>query len=131
MPIAGETVKAGQELLQLDPVLSPVEQIQVDSLKRSIESDLAKAETTLKTAESEFQRISDLFKQNIRSKQEFEQAHRVRDHAREEIAAAKDKLTYFQTRTITLKVPEGGPGPGPARRAGAIRAGFGASVDHH
>lgn len=108
VPIAGETVKAGQELLQLDPVLSPVEQIQVAALKRSIESDLVKAETTLKTAESEFQRIRDLFKQNIRSKQEFEQAQKARDHALEEIAAGKDKLTYFQTRSITLKAPQAG-----------------------
>src|SRR4029079_6072675 len=95
-PIAGETVRANQALLQLDPVLSPVEALQVASLKRSTESDLIKAETTLKNAEIEFKRAQDV--QKVRSKQEFEQAQKALAHAKEEVAAAKDKLAFFKTQ---------------------------------
>ena len=56
VPVPGDPVAAEQELLELEPVLSPVEHIQVASLKRGIESDLVKANTTLTTAQSDFER---------------------------------------------------------------------------
>jgi len=108
VPIAGEQVKPGQELLQIKPVLSPVEQIQVAALKRGIESELVKAKTTLTTAESDFVRIRDLHKQNLRSKQELELAQKARDHAVEELASAKDKLKLFDLPAVSIKAPQAG-----------------------
>ena len=105
-PIAGETVTTGQELLELEPVLTPVERIQVAALKRSIEAELVKAQTTLKNADVEFKRAVEL--QKIRSKQEYEQAKKALDFAQEELAAAKDKLALFETQKITLKAPQAG-----------------------
>lgn len=104
--IAGDPVAPKDELLQLDPVLNPVEKIQVAALKRSTEAEFVKAQTTLKNAETEYQRAVEL--KAIRSKQEFEQAKKALDFAEEELKAAKDKLTYFQTQSITLKAPQAG-----------------------
>jgi RND family efflux transporter MFP subunit len=107
-PIAGDTVKVGQELLQIQPVLSPVEQIQVAALKRGIETELIKAQATLKTAESDYTRIRDLHAQNLRSKQELELAQKAHDHAIEELAGAKDKLKYFDLPPVSIKAPQQG-----------------------
>lgn len=108
VPVAGATVEPGQELMQIQPVLSPVEQIQVAALKRGIESELVKAQTTLKTAESDFMRIQDLHAQNLRSKQDLELAQKARDHALEELAGAKDKLKYFDLPPVSIKAPQRG-----------------------
>ena len=104
--IAGEKVTAKDELLQIEPVLNPVEKIQVAALKRSIETEFVKAQTTLKNADIEFKRAVEL--KDIKSKQELEQAKKALDFADEELKAAKDKLTYFQTQNITLKAPQDG-----------------------
>ncbi len=125
VPIAGEKVEAKHELLQMEPVLSPVEQIQVSSLKRGIESELTKAKTTLKTAEADFQRVGDLAKQSLRSQQEVELARKGYDHAVEELAAAQDKLKFFRFDKLTFTVPMRGTilqvhaGPGQYVTAGA------------
>jgi RND family efflux transporter MFP subunit len=125
VPIAGEKVEAKHELLQMEPVLSPVEQIQVSSLKRGIEGELNKAKTTLKTAEADFQRVGDLAKQNLRSQQEVELAKKGYDHAVEELAAAQDKLKFFRFDKLMFTVPMRGTilqvhaGPGQYVAAGA------------
>ncbi len=108
LPVAGDRVSATTELLQIRPVLSPVEQIQVNALKRSIEGELKKALTTLKTAESDYLRIKGLFEQNLRSKQEYELALKARDHAIEERDAATDKLKLFALPAIPICSPQKG-----------------------
>ena len=108
LPIAGSAVEPGDTLLCIEPVLSPVEQIQVAALKRGIEGELKKAQSSLKNAESEYLRLADLFKQNLRSKQEYEQAQKARDHAAEELAAANDKLQLFLPQRIAVQSPQGG-----------------------
>jgi membrane fusion protein, multidrug efflux system len=108
VPIAGDRIDQGREVLAIDPVYSPVEQIQVDALKRSVESEFIKAQTTLKTAESDYERILDLYKQNLRSKQDFELATKARDHAVEDLAAAKDKKKLFDKKTYQITAPQGG-----------------------
>ncbi len=107
-PIAGKPVEKKQELLELEPVHSPVEKIQIAALERSIKSDLVKAQTTLVNAEREFKRIAELFKQNLKSKQEYEQAEKAIDHAKEEIAGATEKLTFFKTPAIPMFAPQAG-----------------------
>jgi multidrug efflux pump subunit AcrA (membrane-fusion protein) len=106
--IAGEPVKANEELLRLEPVLSPVEQIQVAALKRSIESDLIKGQQTLENAQVEYDRTVALLKKDVRTKQDVELALKALDHAKEDVAAAKAKLTFFQTQSVTLKTPQAG-----------------------
>lgn len=108
VPIAGDRVEPEQELLVLEPVLSPVEQIQLASLKRGVESELAKAKTTLQTATAEHQRIRELHAQNLRSLQDLEQAQKVYEHAKEDLAAANDKLKLFTTTNIPLRAPRSG-----------------------
>lgn len=108
VPIAGDRIKPGQELLQIAPVLSPVEQIQVAALKRSIETELIKAQVTLSASESDLARIRELHSQNLRSKQDLELAQKARDHAVEELAGAKDKLKLFDLPPLPIKASQGG-----------------------
>lgn len=111
VPVPGDAIAAGQELLVLEPVLSPVEQIQVGALKRGIESDLVKADTTLTNAESDYQRIKSLFqdeKNRLRSEQDYEKAKQARDHAREEFKAAQEKLKLFRNDNLTVRSPQRG-----------------------
>lgn len=107
-PIAGESVKPKDKLLKIDPVLSPVEKIQVQALKTSIESDLVKAQTTLETADKELTRTNDLLKLKGSNKQEVEQAEKAVAHAKEDVASAMKKLTFFTTQSITLEAPRAG-----------------------
>src|SRR5205807_2407497 len=79
----------------LQPVLSSAEKIQVDALKRSIEGDKKKAESTLDTAKKDYDRILKLHAQMLKSDQELELALKAHKHAEEELHAAKDKLTLF------------------------------------
>jgi RND family efflux transporter MFP subunit len=107
-PTAGERVTAEQGLLVLEPVLTPVDQIQLAALKRGVESELAKAKSSLQTATAENQRIRDLHAQKLRSEQDVEQAQKALDHAKEDLAAAQDKLKLFVTSNIPLRAPRAG-----------------------
>jgi RND family efflux transporter MFP subunit len=60
----------------------------------------------LTNAEIEYKRAVEL--KEIKTKQEFEQAKKALDFAQEEFKAAKDKLTFFETQSITLKAPLSG-----------------------
>jgi membrane fusion protein, heavy metal efflux system len=108
VPIAGEQVKAGQDLLHLEPVLSRSEQLQVASMKRGIESDLAKAQATLAAASKDLKRTLDLVSEKAVNQQLLEQAQKAFDHATEDVKSAKEKLTYFQNPTIKLTAPIAG-----------------------
>jgi multidrug efflux pump subunit AcrA (membrane-fusion protein) len=94
-PIAGINVKTGQELFRLEPVLSPVEQIQLAALKRGVEGELTKAKASVAAAQSELERIEGLHSQGLRGQQDVEQARARLQHAREDLAAAEDKLKLF------------------------------------
>jgi RND family efflux transporter MFP subunit len=105
-PIAGDVVAVKDELLTLDPELSPVEKIQVAALKTSIESDLVKARTTLKNAEIDLARTEKLFKEAMaKNQQDVEQCQKAVDYAKEDVAAATKKLDFFQMQPIPLKAP--------------------------
>ena len=61
------------------------------------------------------------YKQKLRSEQEFEKAKQARDHAKEELKAAQDKLKFFRMDNITVRSPQRGKvlqlhvGSGPSR----------------
>lgn len=124
-PVPTQDVPADVELLTLRPVLTPLEQIQLASLKRTADSDLAKARSSLKVASSEYQRIQKLHGQGLRGQQDLDQAHKSLIHAQEDVQAAEDKLKLFQTPALALRTP--GPGkvatvhvsPGQYVQAGA------------
>ena len=110
VPIAGESVTKNADLLQLEPVLSPVEQIQVAGLERSTKSDLINAQTTLKNAQIELKRTEDLFKVKARTEEDLLQARKAVDLAREQEASATERLTFFQIQKqrIPLLAPQNG-----------------------
>ncbi len=94
-PVPGLPVRQGQELFLLEPVLSPVEQVQVAALRRGVESDWVKARDSLAAADKEQQRTEDLYRQKLRGEQDVEQARVRLGHAREDLAAAEDKRKLF------------------------------------
>lgn len=94
-PIAGLAVEDKQPLLMLEPVLSPLEQIQLAALKRGVENEEAKARESVTVADSELRRMQELFGQKLRGQQDVEQARARLQHARADLAAARDKLKLF------------------------------------
>jgi RND family efflux transporter MFP subunit len=105
MPVPGSPVSKEARLLEsgsreeslfhLEPMLAPLDRIQVANLKRSVESDLAKARETVTVAESELNRMRDLHEQKLRGSQDVEQAQARLNHARADLAAATDKQKLF------------------------------------
>jgi RND family efflux transporter MFP subunit len=91
----GQKVRQGDPLLLIDPVLSPIEQVQLAALKRGVENELAKARESLLAAEAELNRVLDLARQGLRGQQDVEQARVRHRHAKEDIAAAEDKRKLF------------------------------------
>lgn len=94
-PLPGKAAGKGKELVRLEPVLGPVEQIQLASLKRGIESELAKAQENVTLGESEVSRIEELHKQKLRGLQDVEQARVRLKIAQEDLKAAQDKKKLF------------------------------------
>jgi RND family efflux transporter MFP subunit len=105
MPVPGSQVSPGREqlghnseahgLFQLEPMVAPLDRIQLATLRRSIESDLAKARETVTVAESELKRVRELHEQRLRSLQDLEQAQARLSHAAADLAAATDKHKLF------------------------------------
>jgi cobalt-zinc-cadmium efflux system membrane fusion protein len=95
LPVPGAAVRQGQELLRIEPVLSPLEQIQIAGLRRGVESDLKKARESIALAESDLKRVDELFKQKLRGQQDVEQAQTRLKLAQEDFATAEDKLKVF------------------------------------
>lgn len=118
VPIPGSGASEGQELFQLEPVLTAVEQIQMAALKRGAETELAKAKESVQVADSELKRIQDLYKQGLRGLQDLEQAKARLAHAQEDLASAEDKIALFggslrgdltaNLKPITLRSPRAG-----------------------
>jgi len=124
-PAPGAGVSAEQELFVLEPVLSPLDRaqlqmtlVQLTTLRRGIEGELAKAREAVTAAAAEHKRLTGLVKEKLRGAQDLEQAT-ARLHAAEaDRDAARDKLKTFEeragdlekglTRPIPLKAPRGG-----------------------
>lgn len=95
VPIPGLPIEQGTALLSLEPVLSPVEQLQLATLKRGVENELNKAQESITAAESELQRVEGLHRQGLRGQQDVEQAQVRLKHAQADLGAARDKLKLF------------------------------------
>ncbi len=95
VPAPGMASVAGQELWLLQPVLSPLDQLQLATLKRGIEGELAKARESVTVADSELKRVEDLHRQKLRALQDVEQARAKLKHAQADVDAAEDKLKLF------------------------------------
>jgi RND family efflux transporter MFP subunit len=116
LPIIGQDIATDQAVLAIEPVLSPIEQIQFATLKRGVENELAKARESLAAAESELNRVLELAKQGLRGQQDVEQARVRHQHAKEDLAAAQDKRKLFgeagaeltRLNPIVLRAPRDG-----------------------
>jgi len=97
VPVAGFPVERDRLLFLLEPILTPVDQIQFASLKVSVEGEQAKAAASVRVAESEEKRIAGLHKQGLRGEQDLEQARTRLRHARADLAAAQEKAELLGT----------------------------------
>jgi membrane fusion protein, heavy metal efflux system len=117
-PVPGSAVKAGDGLLTLEPVLAPLDHIQLAALKRGIDSDVLKARESVAVAEAEVKRVTDLFEQKLRGKQDLEQAKARLAHSNADLEAATEKQKLFdaagqdkgrvQLPSLTVAAPENG-----------------------
>jgi cobalt-zinc-cadmium efflux system membrane fusion protein len=116
-PVAGLPVQKDQELFLIEPVLSPLEQIQLSALLRGVENELAKARESETAAEKEWLRVKDLYAQKLRGEQDLEQAKARLGHAREDRLAAEDKRKLFADsargegaalRPVVIRAPRAG-----------------------
>src|SRR5262245_47238601 len=92
VPVAGFSCERDRLLFLIEPVLTPVDQLQFASLKRSVEGELSKAAENVRVAEQEVKRFAGLRKQGLRGEQDLEQARGRLQNAREDLAAARDKV---------------------------------------
>ena len=102
LPVPGRTVQADAELFRLEPVLSPVEKtqyastmVQLYTLRRGIEGELAKARDSVKVSKLDTKRIAGLVKDKLRGEQDLEQANAKLEFAQSDLAAAEGKLKIF------------------------------------
>jgi RND family efflux transporter MFP subunit len=97
VPVAGEQVEAGQKLLSMEPILSPVEQIQMATLKLGVEAELSKANKNVEVAKFELERVKELARpeKGIRTKQDVEQAEARLKNAESDLSSARNKLKLF------------------------------------
>src|SRR5262249_52517258 len=99
IPLVGTTVEAGKELLSIDPVLTPLEYVQLAALKRTIDGDVRKADESVKVAKAEQERVKELYDKSLRSEQDLEQANAKLALAQEDHKAALDKQKLFALGT--------------------------------
>lgn len=97
-----QSVRQAQALFVLEPVPTPVEQaqlkttmVQIQSMRRNIEGELAKARDSVTLARSEQKRAEDLVASKLRGEQDLEQARTRLKHAEVDLSAAEDKLRLF------------------------------------
>src|SRR5262249_14518401 len=79
-----------------EPVLTPLEQIQLASLQRGVRNELNKAIESVSMANAEFERVRGLKEQGLRQAQDVEQARARLKHAQEDETAARDKLHRYR-----------------------------------
>ncbi len=118
-PVPGMMVEQGWELFSLEPVVPPLDRVQLASLRRTVDSDVIKATESVRVAQREFDRIKELFDQKLRSEQEFEQAKQRLAHAKEDLAAATDRQKLFALEKDPKK-PLLPPQPIEAPRKGRV-----------
>src|SRR5262249_3316261 len=80
-PITGRTARAGQIMLLLEPVLSPVDRstlsstlVQLQTLRRGYEGEVAKARDSVSAAKSEHKRLTELVASKLHGEQNLEAA---------------------------------------------------------
>ncbi len=122
LPVPGRTARRDAELFRLEPVLSPVEKtqyastlVQLYTLRRGIEGELAKARESVKVGEKEKTRMTGLVREKLRSDQDLEQAAARLEFAETDLAAAEGKLKIIadnvgqiekeQTLPLSIKSP--------------------------
>lgn len=118
LPVPGTSVEQDAVLFNLDPVLSPVEQVQLAALKLGVESELVKAEESLRVAQNELKRVQELYAKKLRGQQELEQAQAQVKFADADLKSAKEKLKLFGDaaagkqggflKSIPITAPRGG-----------------------
>ena len=102
LPVPGRTAREKTELFRLEPVLSPVEKtqyastlVQLYTLRRGIEGELAKARDSVAVSKLETKRMAELVKEKLRGEQDMEQAAARLKFAETDLAAAEGKLKIF------------------------------------
>jgi multidrug efflux pump subunit AcrA (membrane-fusion protein) len=113
VPIPGRTLQADEVVFLVAPVLSPLEEIQLTTLRRGVENDLARAQENQTVADTEYTRSRGLRKEGLRSDQELEQARSRLEQASADLKAAKAKLELFDPKSghlppVPVKVPRAG-----------------------
>ena len=111
LPAPGLPVRHNQELFQLEPVLTPLEQLDLAAKKRLVEGEWIKAKESLVVAEKEWERIEGLFKQKLRAEQDLEQARARLNSAKEDLATAEYRLSLYGGRNGARPASENGNGP--------------------
>lgn len=106
--VAGRPATAGQELFTMQPVLTPLEAVQLAMLKRGVEGELKKATAGLELAKIERKRTLDLFQQKIKQRQDVDLAETKLKYAEEDLTVAKDKLERFQNPDVPIVAPRAG-----------------------
>ena len=104
-PVLGRKVDQGQDLLMLEPVLTPLDQVQLAALKRGVENELAKAKDSVVVAESELKRALDLQRQGLRGQDVVDKAQAQLKHVMEDQASAQDKIKLFVLAEKGAKLP--------------------------
>src|SRR5436190_13028922 len=127
VPVPGGTVKGGQVLFTVEPVLAPVERaqfnntmVQLLTLRRTFEGELAKARESEKAAKAEHTRTEGLVKSKLRGQQDLEQATAKLRYAEADLSAARDKLKLFDGKVGTLEKDLSQPMPLKAPRGGCV-----------
>ncbi|MFO0964413.1 MAG: hypothetical protein U0793_02330 [Gemmataceae bacterium] len=95
-PVPGQKLSAGTKMLELQPVVSPLDEVQLAVLKRGFESEFKKAEEKVKVVASEVKRLKELVDQKLRGKPDLEDAEARLNQAKEDVSAAEYKLNLFQ-----------------------------------
>jgi hypothetical protein len=120
-PFAGEAVAAGESLFLLEPVLAPLDQVQILGLRRAAAAEVAKAEEARKVAREE-QTIAEApegkqVKGQVRYDLELSQARAKLKNAEEDLAAAQYKARLFdetaegdarRLRPVPVQAPRSG-----------------------
>jgi len=105
-PVPGQKLTAGQGTLELQPVVAPLDAVQIAVLKRGVESEWKKAKEKVTVVENEVKRLRELVEQKLRGQPELEDAEARLAQAKEDINAASDKLKLFQSeKTTGLELP--------------------------
>jgi multidrug efflux pump subunit AcrA (membrane-fusion protein) len=94
-PIEGSVVSPGRQVMQLEPVPSPLEQVQLAAIKFGAIAEESKARSSLAVAQSQLRLLEELQSRELSVKQRVEEARERVLHARADLQAAASKLAMF------------------------------------